>query len=750
MELPVRYKPSYRVEVVGSDQIFLFSEGTSFLLKGEVYALISPFLTEGKLTLSEIVGRLEEPCSLEELYYAFHLLEKNGHIEFVDYSLPDSTAAFYHLLGISPAKVCEKLKKTKINLVSFGNFELASLKKVLEPLGVEILDRREKADLTVVLTENYLNASLKEFNRDCYERRQPWLLLKPKGVKLWIGPLFNGKKKGCWECLATWFQRLQVEEAYVQNKKGGEFPFAYSLSSLPITQEIGIHWAAMEILKWIFRERGEASKIEGKILSFDLKMAEVQEHTLIPLLDCSCCGQERGQPIHEIKPFALTSRAKERWQDGGYRCVDPESTIKNLNHHISPLLGILSSICASPPEEDSPFHVYSGGHNFSLFPPGGISGDLRGSSSGKGKNEAQAKASCLCETIERYSGKFQGNEVQKKSSFLELGDEAIHLNRCLLISERQYQTREQSNFSAISKHRIPEPFRVDQKISWTPVWSMTQKRERYLPTSFCYFGYFTPQEPLFCYGSSNGCAAGNFLEEAVLQGFFELIERDSVAIWWYNQIRRPAVDLTSFRDPFFSFFIKEYEKKKRRVWVLDLTTDLEIPSFVALSRSVDQESQKIIMGFGSHLDPSIAISRALTEMNQMLSGCFNLAPSTHSNQREKTVQNWFLQAKIREHPYLQPEGPSKTAADYSLHPTGDFLEDIAICQAAVEKKGMEMLVLDQSRPETDLKVVRIIVPGLRHFYPHFAPGRLYDVPIKLGWRKLAKVEIEMNPTPMFL
>ena len=54
--------------------------------------------------------------------------------------------------------------------------------------------------------------------------------------------------------------------------------------------------------------------------------------------------------------------------------------------------------------------------------------------------------------------------------------------------------------------------------------------------------------PLFARADSNGCAAGSVLEEAVLQGLLELIERDAVALWWYNRLRRPAVDLESADD----------------------------------------------------------------------------------------------------------------------------------------------------------------------------------------------------------
>jgi ribosomal protein S12 methylthiotransferase accessory factor len=44
----------------------------------------------------------------------------------------------------------------------------------------------------------------------------------------------------------------------------------------------------------------------------------------------------------------------------------------------------------------------------------------------------------------------------------------------------------------------------------------------------------------------------------------------------------------------------------------------------------------------------------------------------------------------------------------------------------------------------------VIVPGLRHFWPRFAPGRLYQVPPALGWRARPLDEAELNPVPLFV
>jgi ribosomal protein S12 methylthiotransferase accessory factor len=67
----------------------------------------------------------------------------------------------------------------------------------------------------------------------------------------------------------------------------------------------------------------------------------------------------------------------------------------------------------------------------------------------------------------------------------------------------------------------------------------------------------------------------------------------------------------------------------------------------------------------------------------------------------------------------------------------------------LQQIGLETLVVDLTRPDLDLNVARVIVPGLRHFWPRFAPGRLYDVPVALGWLERPLTEEELNPIPFY-
>ena len=94
----------------------------------------------------------------------------------------------------------------------------------------------------------------------------------------------------------------------------------------------------------------------------------------------------------------------------------------------------------------------------------------------------------------------------------------------------------------------------------------------------------------------------------------------------------------------------------------------------------------------------------------------------------------FGEARIGANPYLAPGGGQPTRlTDFPSVAHRDLRDDVRWCQRVVEQRDMELLVLDQTRPDIGLPVVKVIVPGMRHFWPRYAPGRLYDAPVQLGW-----------------
>jgi ribosomal protein S12 methylthiotransferase accessory factor len=95
---------------------------------------------------------------------------------------------------------------------------------------------------------------------------------------------------------------------------------------------------------------------------------------------------------------------------------------------------------------------------------------------------------------------------------------------------------------------------------------------------------------------------------------------------------------------------------------------------------------------------------------------------------------------------LTPSGKPLVQPDFgSKFGHFDAREQVTACVRLAKQAGLDFLVLDQTRPDIEVPVVRVIVPGLRHFYRRFAPGRLYDVPVKLGLRDRPLKENELNP-----
>ncbi|MDD2422006.1 MAG: TOMM precursor leader peptide-binding protein [Heliobacteriaceae bacterium] len=761
------FKYFYRVETVIDEQaVFLLSERKSFLLKGRLYALLAPLL-DGSRTVDEIINRLIGQASPAEVEYALKVMESKGYIEEGDDFLSREQAAFWSALGSEAKDAAARLQSIKVSVTSFGGLPINQLVSLLAALNVQV---GEPAGLGVVLTDDYLHPGLAEYNRRALETGLPWVLAKPAGTVPWLGPVFYPGETACWACLATRLRGNREVSLFVEAQKDAPGSVNTSFPMLPSTTQTALALLTTEIARWVVK--GESELLKGKLISFDAPAVKLEQHHVIRRPQCpKCNAKESGR---EPSPPVLVSQRKGFTADGGHRIVSPEETLKKYAHQVSPITGVVKTL-ERVTAANANAHVYSAGHNWAIkfHNLKQFRNSLRSSAGGKGKSDIQARAGALCEAIERYSGVFQGDEYHLRGSFCELGEKAIHPNACMNYSAEQYKNRAEINAREVDHQFVPVPFNEEAVMDWTPVWSLSRATFHYLPTSFLYYNHPTEglRSGLLC--CSNGNASGNTLEEAILQGFFELVERDSVALWWYNRLNKPGVALESFQEPYFKEMEDYYRSVNREYWLLDITSDFGIPSFAALSRRTDQEAEDIMYGFGCHFDPVLAALRALTEMSQtlpllsganidawkMAAGQKNRALSSLSgkNQDGATLPGWSLEqwrrkATVANQPYLLPDRsqPSKRLSDYRNLATDDLLEDIHICRRLVEGLGMEMFILDQTRPDIGLNVVKVIVPGMRHFWARFAPGRLYDVPVKMGWLDRPNKESELNPIPPLL
>ena len=737
-----QFKPHFHVEAVEPSTLYLMSEQGHIALSGRIYVLLAPLLN-GQHTVDEIVEQLKDDTSLFGAYHALTSLESQGYLtEAAD--VPNEVAAFWSLQGVDASVAVSKLQDTRVSVTAFGAVKTEPFISALESLNIQVGD---EGDFTVVLTDDYLQLGLDEFNAQALHSQKPWMLVKPVGATLWVGPIFAPGQTGCWQCLAQRLRGNREVETAVAQQKGIATPFPTTRSILPTHFQIGLNLAATEVAKWI--AQGKHTQLEGKMLTLDLASLSMQHHVLVKRPQCPACGEKVAFEHHKPKPITLASQKKRFTADGGHRCFTPEQTLKQYEHHISAITGVVSALPKLEATSDL-VHVYSAVHPMGkkLDSLASLRRSLRHKSAGKGKTDSQSKASGLCEAIERYSGIFTGDEICIKGIYAQLESAAVHPNTCLQFSAKQYQNRQAWNLQHGSFAWVPEPFEEDKEIEWTPVWSLTHQQFKYLPTAYCYYNYPLPDDHRFCRGDSNGNAAGNTLEEAILQGFMELVERDCVALWWYNRIQGSAVDIDSFDEPYLLALKTHYQTQHRDLWVLDITSDFNIPCFVALSRRTEGETEEILLGFGCHFDPTVAILRAVTEMNQSLGIDLNNGKTIPD---DPDWQYWLKQGKLENQPYLAGDRnrPLKVYADYPQHCHDDLRQDVLTCVEIAAQLGMETLVLDQTRPDIGLNVVKVIVPGMRHFWNRFAPGRLYQVPVKMGWLPAPLTEEQLNPIPMF-
>lgn len=751
-------KPHFRVEIVEPKNVYLLSEYSTYALTGTLYCQILPLLN-GQYTIGEIIQKLDGQVAPEHIEYVLDRLNAKGYLTDAAHDLTREAAAFWSLLNVAPQMVGDQLPHTQVLVTAVGAIDAQPLIEALQALQIPVQHWQQaepKPDvnsLLVVLTDDYLQPELSRINQMALQTQQPWLLVKPSGGMLWFGSIFHPGETGCWECLAHRLNGNREVEASVLRQQGGEgkgcLPTA--VAELPSTLQAAIGLATTEIAKWLVNQCVPKSKIQtlaGKIITLDQTNFTLRTHSLTQRPQCPACGNPNLVSQQVNQPLVLTSRKKLFTQDGGHRAFTPEQILQRYEHLISPITGVVSALVRVSDPNNALVHTYRATHALGTSSNlNRLRRSLRHKSGGKGKTDRQSQVSGFCEAIERYCGIYQGDEPRINSKFADLGDQAIHPAQCLLFSDTQYQNRETLNAQASIEHDwIPQPFDEQQALDWTPVWSLTEQRHKYLPTAFCYYNYRLPKTHRFCCADSNGNAAGGTLEDAILQGFLELVERDSVAIWWYNRLSRPTIDLASFNEPYLLELQHWYRSQQRELWALDLTTDLNIPAFAALSRNVGGGEERIVAGYGAHFDAKIAILRAVTEVNQI---GVDVDQLDYSTSPDSAVNHWFTQATLENHSYLAPcRQLPQQYADYPQQWSDDIQQDVLTCVEVARRAGLEMLLLNQTRPDIGLPVVKVIVPGLRHFWSRFGAGRLYYVPAKMGWLPAPLTENQMNPMPM--
>jgi ribosomal protein S12 methylthiotransferase accessory factor len=742
------FKRHLRAEVSNGNGAYLFSERGVIAMRGARIESLAPLL-DGTWELADVLGARPDGMAPEEVAALVAQLVEAGLVAVREAAGPgadERELAYWDACGIDAGEVAAGDTRGSVRLIAVGeDVDTRPVEQALAGAALDVVGGTGEPDLSVVLCTDYLDPRLGEVDAEHRRTGRPWLLARPFGAQVWIGPVLRPHESACWLCLTNRLWAHRHAEACAQEVLGHVGPARHPAAALPPLTAAAAHLVALEASKWLagYRHRGQESVWVLDTLSLQGELHELRRRP-----QCPGCGDATLVTQRSARPIELREARKATSAGGGHRTATPAQMLERYRHLVSPVTGIVKAVRPDPAAP--PFvNAYRSGTNIARALTGvvGLQAGLRGENGGKGVSPLDAEVGALCEAAERFSGNFQGDELRIRASFDDLGAEAVHPNDCMLFAERQYRERAAWNAAHGLFQHVGAPFDTSAVIDWTPVWTLAGRR-RLLPTGFLYYGAPTGCGIRGLRPDSNGAAAGSSLEDAILQGTLELVERDAVALWWYNRTPVPGVDLASVGDPWLEEMIGGYAGIGRELWALDVTSDLGVPVVVALSRRTDGPHEHVIFGFGAHLDPRIALRRAVTELNQMIPDVLHFGHELD----DPDAARWLRYATVANQPYLRPAAGvrMRVPADFRFVHRPDVRDDVVALGRTLAAAGTELLVLDQTRPDVGIPVVKVLAPGLRPFWARYAPGRLFDVPVRLGRLAEPTPYERLNPFPIFL
>jgi ribosomal protein S12 methylthiotransferase accessory factor len=329
-------------------------------------------------------------------------------------------------------------------------------------------------------------------------------------------------------------------------------------------------------------------------------------------------------------------------------------------------------------------------------------------SQGKGLDRPSAKASALMESVEGWHAERADLPIRYESyAALRRSSPVIDITRLPL---RRGATLD---FSA--------------PMLWVTGYDLIKSCTMWLPYECVSLNFVRPSRLGTTFHlSSNGLASGNHILEAIMHGLCEVVERDALALWEARgglECPDPRVDLGTAGDPAVADILQQLYDAEIAVAVMNATADTAVPTFTCTLADNNPAQPRwtlkgLFAGHGSHLDPRVALMRAITEAVQ--------SRLTHIAGSRDDMFHYDTQANpddVRASASLVTR--DSAPFDYSDFSTDSFEDDIEVILQNLQAVGIEsVIVVDLTRVGVDIPVVRVIVPGLEPS-PHsadYVPG----------------------------
>jgi ribosomal protein S12 methylthiotransferase accessory factor len=379
---------------------------------------------------------------------------------------------------------------------------------------------------------------------------------------------------------------------------------------------------------------------------------------------------------------------------------------------------------------------------------------------GGGDSLIRALAATLGEAVERYSMFFYDKRKMILASYREVADDAVSPDLLRLYSQAQ--------IDALGGRSRAQYFTEDSRIRWVWGYSLTHERPRLVPASFVYMNYrYGDDEAIIGSNASTGLAAGLTVEEAILVGIYEVVERDAFTVAWLK--RRHGRRLIVDNDGLTHLLVDRFHAGHPRVSITayDLTSDVAIPSIFMVMKRPAEFGQTVCVGTATRLEPAAALKKCCFEVGQafpyfrfLLGQLKAWQPAADYSDVNSFDHHAIFYTK---RPELVPDAfefldtgvPEVPLSSMPSQATGRVLADVRRCVDLVRAVGLEVIVTDITTPDVrdiGMRVVRVMIPGMVplhgvHRYPFLGAKRLAQFRAEGAWSGGDPAAINPYPHP---
>ncbi|MGC5327874.1 TOMM precursor leader peptide-binding protein [Brevibacillus sp. SYSU BS000544] len=602
-------------------------------------------------------------------------------------------------------------------------------------------------DLALVLNDSW-HPSIHQEAEEVFQRSGiPWLrgfVSFGEGV---VGPLVQPGKPGCSLCadlrqLMAGRDRTEMWELQQRlGEYGGMLHDAWASNTGLLQMSYLLVAEAERVLK------GDQAHSQGRVFLINLKTLKNSLHFFLPDPSCPVCGH---LPDDSKEAAQISLQPSPKISVDSYRCKpmdDLKKVLKKdyLDYRIGFLNGKMRDLV-------SPFADV--GVNLPMF-----TGDE--SASGRTHSYAESESTAILEGLERYCGMApRGKRTVINDSFHNLADQALDPVKVGLHTKEQYDSPDY-------------PFKMfdpDRPIDWVWGYSFLQERPILVPELLAYYGLGCGDG--FVFETSNGCALGGSLEEAIFYAILEVVERDSFLMTWYAKLPLPRLDPYSANDLELNLMIERLQAVAGfDVFLFNATMENGIPSVWTLAKSRKQKGVNLICAGGAHPDPVRAVKSSLQEVAAMLltlddkfeKNRENYVRMFHDSSLVKKMEDHSMlyalpEAEERMHFLLNDNRPLRTFdEEFKMRVRhADLTEELKDILQTFRRLNLDVIVVDQMTPEISrngLHCVKVLIPGMlpmtfgHHFTRVTGLERALHVPVELGYAKQPLTYEQLNPHP---